>query len=130
MRGVASRTDVVQCPPRDPVAQEHRFLDVVRNEHDRLPHAGLQSQLGGPPECAQRPFCKPGLEQTYGMKFTGFPALGAGGPLTKTAIKQGRIQIGLVFSSDGELSTVGWVECTGQRSQPMVLDGGKPRSVR
>jgi hypothetical protein len=64
------------------------------------------------------------------MKFTGFPALDAGGPLTKTAIKQGRIQIGLVFSSDGELSTVGWVECTGQRSRPMVLDGGKPRSVR
>jgi len=25
--------------------------------------------LGGPPECPQRPFCLPGLKQTYGLKF-------------------------------------------------------------
>jgi osmoprotectant transport system substrate-binding protein len=60
--------------------------------------------LGGPPECPERPFCQPGLEQTYGIQFTGFQSLDPGGPLTKTALKQGRIQIGLVFSSDGELS--------------------------
>jgi len=59
--------------------------------------------LGGPTECQDRPFCKPGLEQKYGLKFTGFQALDTGGPLTKTAIKQGRVQIGLVFSSDGSL---------------------------
>jgi osmoprotectant transport system substrate-binding protein len=60
--------------------------------------------LGGPPECPTRPFCKPGLEQTYGLKFTGFTSLDAGGPLTKTALKKGDIQIGLVFSSDGSLT--------------------------
>ncbi|MFZ5851951.1 MAG: glycine betaine ABC transporter substrate-binding protein [Actinomycetota bacterium] len=60
--------------------------------------------LGGPPECAQRPFCQPGLQQTYGLAFTGFQALDAGGPLTKTAVKQGRVQLGLVFSSDGSLA--------------------------
>ena len=38
--------------------------------------------LGGPPECPQRPFCKPGLEQTYGLHFKAFKALDAGGPLT------------------------------------------------
>lgn len=26
-------------------------------------------KLGGPPECPQRPFCQPGLEGTYSMKF-------------------------------------------------------------
>jgi osmoprotectant transport system substrate-binding protein len=62
--------------------------------------------LGGPPECPTRPFCQPGLEQTYGIEFDGFEALDAGGPLTKTALKQGRIQLGLVFSSDGSLSTL------------------------
>lgn len=61
--------------------------------------------LGGPPECPTRPFCQPGLEQTYGIEFDGFVSLDAGGPLTKTALQQGRIQLGLVFSSDGSLST-------------------------
>lgn len=62
--------------------------------------------LGGPPECPTRPFCQPGLEQTYGIEFDGFVSLDAGGPLTKTALQQGRIQVGLVFSSDGSLSTL------------------------
>jgi osmoprotectant transport system substrate-binding protein len=63
--------------------------------------------LGGPPECPTRPFCQPGLEKTYGLKFSSFLSLDAGGPLTKTAIKQGRAQVGLVFSSDGSLSPAG-----------------------
>lgn len=57
--------------------------------------------LGGPAECPQRPFCQPGLEQTYGLKFKAFKSLDPGGPLTYAALKRGDIQIGLVFSSDG-----------------------------
>lgn len=60
--------------------------------------------LGGPPECPQRPFCQPGLTKTYGLSFASFRALDAGGPLTKNAIKQGQVAIGLVFSSDGSLT--------------------------
>ena len=60
--------------------------------------------LGGPAECPTRPFCQPGLEKTYGIEFSEFVSLDAGGPLTKTALKQGRVQVGLVFSSDGSLS--------------------------
>lgn len=63
--------------------------------------------LGGPPECPTRPFCQPGLEKTYGLSFASFVSLDAGGPLTKTALKTGKIQLGLVFSSDGSLSTLG-----------------------
>jgi osmoprotectant transport system substrate-binding protein len=59
--------------------------------------------LGGPPECPTRPFCEIGLQKTYGLHFTGFQALDAGGPLTKTALKQGKVQLGLVFSSDSSL---------------------------
>jgi osmoprotectant transport system substrate-binding protein len=55
--------------------------------------------LGGPSECPKRPFCELGLEKTYGLKFGGFKALDAGGPLTKQAILQGKVQVGLVFSS-------------------------------
>lgn len=60
--------------------------------------------LGGPPECPERPFCEPGLEETYGLDIEPFRALDAGGPLTKTALRQGEIALGLVFSSDAELS--------------------------
>lgn len=60
--------------------------------------------LGGPPECPERPFCQPGLEDTYGLTIDDFSALDAGGPLTKTALQQGKISVGLVFSSDAALA--------------------------
>jgi osmoprotectant transport system substrate-binding protein len=60
--------------------------------------------LGGPGECPTRPQCQLGLEQTYGLKFASFSEYDAGGPLTKAAIQQGDVTIGLVFSSDGALA--------------------------
>jgi osmoprotectant transport system substrate-binding protein len=65
--------------------------------------------LGGPPECPQRQFCQLGLEQTYGLHFKAFRSLDAGGPLTFTALKEGAINIGLVFSSDGGISANNFV---------------------
>ncbi|WP_291378358.1 glycine betaine ABC transporter substrate-binding protein [Demequina sp.] len=61
--------------------------------------------LGGPPECPERTFCQLGLEDVYGIEVTDFSSLDAGGPLTKTALRQGEIAVGLVFSSDGELAS-------------------------
>jgi osmoprotectant transport system substrate-binding protein len=61
--------------------------------------------LGGPAECPERPYCQPGLEETYGLQFASFQQYGdTGGPLTKAAIQQGEVSIGLVFSSDGALA--------------------------
>jgi osmoprotectant transport system substrate-binding protein len=60
--------------------------------------------LGGPTECPTRPFCQPGLEGTYGLEFDSFRELDTGGPLTKAALQQGEVSIGLVFSSDGALA--------------------------
>lgn len=60
--------------------------------------------LGGPTECPERPQCQPGLEETYGLQFADSRELDAGGPLTKAALQQGEISIGLVFSSDGALA--------------------------
>ncbi|MDN4479293.1 glycine betaine ABC transporter substrate-binding protein [Demequina sp. SYSU T00039] len=59
--------------------------------------------LGGPPECPERPFCQIGLEEQYGIEVAQFESLDPGGPLTKTAIQQGQVMVGLVFSSDGAL---------------------------
>ncbi len=63
--------------------------------------------LGGPPECPERPFCQPGLEETYGLEITEFVSLDAGGPLTKSALRSGEITLGLVFSSDAAFATGG-----------------------
>jgi osmoprotectant transport system substrate-binding protein len=63
--------------------------------------------LGGPAECPTRPYCEPGLESTYGITFTSFRTLDAGGPLTKLALKSGLIQVGLVFSSDPGIAAYG-----------------------
>jgi osmoprotectant transport system substrate-binding protein len=61
--------------------------------------------LGGPTECPTRPYCQIGLEDTYGLHFASFQEYGdTGGPLTKAAIQQGEVSIGLVFSSDGALA--------------------------
>ena len=60
--------------------------------------------LGGPGECPTRPQCQLGLEETYGLTFAGFSEYDAGGPLTKAAIQQGDVSMGLVFSSDGALA--------------------------
>ena len=70
---------------------------------------GSQLVLGAGPECPTRPFCLPGLQQTYGIHFKAFKPLDTDGPLTRAAFKNGTIQVGLVFSSDGDLNQLGLV---------------------
>ena len=59
--------------------------------------------LGGPPECPDRPFCLPGLEETYGIEFEEFQPLDVGGPQTVNALKAGRIDVGLLFSTSSAI---------------------------
>ena len=80
-----------------------------QNNLQTLTQLGEYSQanpitLGGPPECPKRPFCQPGLEQTYNVKVGSFVPLDAGGPLTIQALKQGKVNVGLVFSSSGSVA--------------------------
>jgi osmoprotectant transport system substrate-binding protein len=77
--------------------------DHLVNTSD-LSSFAAQMTLGGPPECPTRPFCQAGLKSTYGLNFKDFKALDAGGPLTKTALANGQIDVGLVFSSDGGIA--------------------------
>ncbi|HWC36096.1 MAG TPA: ABC transporter substrate-binding protein [Mycobacteriales bacterium] len=63
--------------------------------------------LAGPPECPSRPFCEPGLKKTYGMNIGKFQQTDADGPLTRKALTSGKADVGLVFSSDGDLSSLG-----------------------
>lgn len=59
--------------------------------------------LGGPPECPERPFCIPGLKQVYGIEFEDFQPLDVGGPQTVNALKNGRIDVGLLFSTSSAI---------------------------
>jgi osmoprotectant transport system substrate-binding protein len=76
--------------------------------------------LGGPPECPTRPFCQPGLEGVYGAQIKEFVPLDAGGPLTKQALAQGAIDVGLVFSSDGGVSALDLVVLEDDRALQTV----------
>jgi osmoprotectant transport system substrate-binding protein len=82
--------------------------DNLKNVSDLSSYAAAMT-LGGPPECPTRPFCQPGLQKTYGLNFKSFKALDAGGPLTETALANGQIDVGLVFSSDGGIEAKGLV---------------------
>jgi osmoprotectant transport system substrate-binding protein len=65
--------------------------------------------LGGPPECPDRPFCLPGLQEVYGIEFGEFVALDVGGPLTVEALENGDIDVALLFSTSSVIGANGWV---------------------
>jgi glycine betaine/choline ABC-type transport system substrate-binding protein len=68
-----------------------------------------QLTLGGPPECPERPFCIPGLEETYGIEFGDFKPLDVAGPLTIDALESGEIDVALLFSTQSVIADRGWV---------------------
>jgi osmoprotectant transport system substrate-binding protein len=98
-------------------AEDQDAFAVTKAEADQyhlakvsdLSSVASQWTLGGPPECPQRQFCLQGLESVYGLHFKAFKSLDAGGPLTFAALKQGAINIGLVFSSDGGITASNFV---------------------
>lgn len=98
-------------------AEDQDAFAVTKAEADQyhlakvsdLSSVASQWTLGGPAECPQRPFCQQGLESVYGLHFKAFKSLDAGGPLTFAALKQGAINVGLVFSSDGGITASNFV---------------------
>jgi osmoprotectant transport system substrate-binding protein len=88
-RTIAQRYDLTTVSSLSPVADQLTF--------------------GGPPECAQRPFCLPGLNRVYGILFNDFAALDAGGPQTIAALKTDDVQVGLLFSTDPRIGENGFV---------------------
>jgi osmoprotectant transport system substrate-binding protein len=89
-------------------AQDANAVVVTRETAERL-HLRDVSDLrsvaggmdfGGPPECAQRPFCLLGLRRTYGLSFRNVFEIDSGGPLTLDALLTGRVEVALLFTSD------------------------------
>ncbi len=59
--------------------------------------------LSGPPECARRPDCKKGLEDTYGLRFKSFLPVPVGD--RHKPLADGKADVGLVFTTDGQIFT-------------------------
>ena len=72
-------------------------------------------KFGGPPECAQRPLCLPGLEKVYGILFDDFQPTDVGGPQTIAALKANEVQVGLLFSTDPSIRANGLVPLVDDR---------------
>lgn len=90
------------------VSQETSDQHGLSAVSDLAPVAG-DLTLGGPPECPQRPFCIPGLEETYGVTFGDFKPLDVGGPLTVAALEEGKIDVALLFSTSSVIAANDWV---------------------
>jgi osmoprotectant transport system substrate-binding protein len=63
-----------------------------------------QWTFGGPPECATRITCVPGMKQYYGVVFKSFKSLDEDGPITHTALANGNVQAARIFSSDAVIA--------------------------
>ena len=86
-----------------------------------------QLTLGGPPECPQRPFCEPGLKDTYGITFKLFLPLDAGGPLSLSAVNSGLVDVSLLFTSDPSIQVEQPGPARGRQAPP---EGRQPRAGR
>ncbi|MFN2504069.1 MAG: ABC transporter substrate-binding protein [Acidimicrobiales bacterium] len=76
---------------------------------------GSQLTFAGPPECSARPLCLVGLEQVYGIRFREVVSLDAGGPLTRQALRDGVVDMALLFTTDPAVGSEGLVELTDDR---------------
>lgn len=107
-RAFAERGVAVLAPAP---AQDQNGFAVSRETADRY---GLRSisqlvpeaselAFGGPPECPERPLCLGGLEDLYGLEFGTFEALDAGGPISVTALRSGKVDVALLFTTDAAI---------------------------
>ena len=83
-------------------ADEHSLTTV-----SDLAEVAGELTLGAPPECPERPFCIPGLEEVYGVEFADFKPLEYGA--TITSLSKGAIDVGLLYSTDGSIAENGFV---------------------
>src|SRR4051812_5370338 len=98
-------------------AQDQNAIGVTKATKDRLglakvsdlsPHA-RQLVFGGPPECAERPFCLGGLQSLYGLHFKNVKVLDVAGPETVGALEGGEIDVALLFTTTPQVEPKGFV---------------------
>jgi osmoprotectant transport system substrate-binding protein len=68
-----------------------------------LGDSGLPIRLAAGDDCPERPFCQPGLEDTYGIDITGIDPKGVGTVQSKRAVQNGEDDMVLVTTTDATL---------------------------
>ncbi|MBA3605672.1 MAG: ABC transporter substrate-binding protein [Acidimicrobiia bacterium] len=68
-----------------------------------LAPVAAELSFGGPAECAARPLCLRGLEERYGFVFDDVRVLDTGGPVTRQALRNGDVDVALLFTTDPSL---------------------------
>lgn len=71
--------------------------------------------LAGPSECPQRPYCLPGLESRYGLRFAEFFAFDSESQRA-TALIDEVVDVAVMFTTDGRLATGDLVLLTDDRA--------------
>jgi osmoprotectant transport system substrate-binding protein len=71
--------------------------------------SGLSVKLGANTDCPERADCQKGLEDTYGIKISGFEPTGFGSQATKDDLVNGVTQLGSVGTTDATLEQLGLV---------------------
>ncbi|HWM38672.1 MAG TPA: ABC transporter substrate-binding protein [Streptomyces sp.] len=74
-----------------------------------LGKSGEKIKLAASDECEERPFCRPGLEKTYGIDITDIDPKGVGTTQAKEAVKDGTDQLVLTTTTDATLKDFGLV---------------------
>jgi osmoprotectant transport system substrate-binding protein len=78
--------------------------------------SGVPVKLGAPAECDTRSFCQPGLENTYGIKISGLGTYDFDSLAVKQALKNNKIQLGEVATTDATLDQLGLVVLTDDKN--------------
>lgn len=64
---------------------------------------GQEIRLAAGDDCPERPFCQPGLEETYGIEISGIDPKGVGTTQSKRAVQSGEDDMVLVTTTDATL---------------------------
>ncbi|MBK3380622.1 ABC transporter substrate-binding protein [Streptomyces albidoflavus] len=90
------------------VTREFAVEHSLRTLSD-LGASGLPVRLAAGDECVSRPYCRPGLEKTYGIDVTAVDPKGVGTTQAKRAVQSGQDQMVLTTTTDATLDAFGLV---------------------
>jgi osmoprotectant transport system substrate-binding protein len=115
LRGLAGPRGLTVLDPGRAVDQNAFAVtrDYARRHRLRtlsdLGASGLGVRLAAGDECVRRPYCAPGLRETYGIDVTAVDPKGVGTTQAKRAVQSGRDQLVLTTTTDATLDGFGLV---------------------
>ncbi|NEC42080.1 ABC transporter substrate-binding protein [Streptomyces californicus] len=91
------------------VSEEFAEKNSLKTLSD-LGKSKLKVKIAAGDECEERPFCAPGLKDTYGIDVTGIDPKGVGTPQSKQAVRDGKVELVLTTTTDAVLDGLVFLE--------------------